>query len=190
VLDQLLELFQRVEGVRLSMVCDAGLKTFGENQTSDDVSTPLDRSLLLHLRKISDLAITDAATAEAESYKQSKFVDIEIWTKSGDARGIQNRSATGELHSMTVVPVEEAAGRLDDLLATHKSILLETGLTLSSTLASRHLVDDACITVTRAQNEPEALKALKHMQAIIGLEYLTQQSQVWLDETLFTRLHR
>jgi riboflavin biosynthesis pyrimidine reductase len=172
------------------MVCDTGLKTFGENQTSDDVSTPLDRSLLLHLRKIADLAITDAATAEAENYKQSKFVDIEIWTKSGNVRGIQNRAATGELHAITVVHIEDAAGRLDDLLATHKSILLETGLTLSTALASEKLVDEACITVTRAQNEPEALEALKHMQTTIGLEYLTQRSQVWVDETLFTRLQR
>jgi riboflavin biosynthesis pyrimidine reductase len=190
VQDKLLELFTRVEGVRLSMVCDTGLKTFGENQTSDDVSTPLDRSLLLHLRTIADLAITDAATAEAESYKQSKFVDIEIWTKSGNARGFQSLAATGELHAITVVHVEDAAGRLEDLLATHKSILLEAGLTLSSTLASRQLIDEACITVTRAQNEPEALEALKHMQRTIGLEHLTQRSQVWLDETLFTRLQR
>ena len=190
VQDKLLELFTRVEGVRLSMVCDTGLKTFGENQTSDDVSTPLDRSLLMHLRKIADLAITDAATAEAENYKQSKFVDIEIWTKSGNVRGIQSRAATGELHAITVVHIEDAAGRLDDLLATHKSILLETGLTLSTALASEKLVDEACITVTRAQNEPEALEALKHMQTTIGLEYLTQRSQVWVDETLFTRLQR
>lgn len=172
------------------MVCDTGLQTFGDSKTSDDVTTALDRSLLLHLRKMADLAITDAATAEAESYKQSKFVDIEIWTKSGNARGIQTRSATSELHAVTVVHIEDAAGRLDDLLATHKSILLETGLTLSTALASEKLVDEACITVTRAQNEPEALEALKHMQTTIGLEYLTQRSQVWVDETLFTRLQR
>jgi hypothetical protein len=190
VQDKLLELFQRVEGVRLSMVCDTGLQTFGDSKTSDDVSTPLDRSLLMHLRKMADLAITDAATAQAERYKQSKFVDIEIWTKSGNARGFQSLAATGELHAVMVVHTEDAAGRLDDLLATHKSILLETGLTLSTALASEKLVDEACITVTRAQNEPEALEALKHMQTTIGLEYLTQQSQVWVDETLFTRLQR
>ena len=172
------------------MVCDTGLQTFGDSKTSDDVSTPLDRWLLMHLRKMSDLAITDAATAQAERYKQSKFVDIEIWTKSGNARGIQTRSATSEFHAITVVHIEDAAGRIDDLLATHKSILLEAGLTLSSTLASRQLIDEACITVTRAQNEPEALEALKHMQTTIGLEYLTQRSQVWVDETLFTRLQR
>jgi riboflavin biosynthesis pyrimidine reductase len=172
------------------MVCDTGLQTFGDSKSSDDVTTALDRSLLLHLRKIADLAITDAATAAAENYKQSKFVDIEIWTKSGNAREIQSRAATGELHAITVVHIEDAAGRLDDLLATHKSILLETGLTLSTALASKKLVDEACITVTRAQNEPEALEALKHMQTTIGLEYLTQRSQVWVDETLFTRLQR
>lgn len=187
---QLLELFPRAQGVRLSMVCDTSLQTFGDSKTSDDISTPLDRSLLLHLRKISDLAITDAATAEAESYKQSKFVDIEIWTRSGNDRGFHSRAASGELHAMTIIHVEDAASRVSELLGLHKSILLETGLTLSTVLGSGQVIDEACITVTRAGYEAEALETLQTMQAKIGLQYLTIRSQLWLDETLFARLQR
>ena len=170
------------------MVCDTSLQTFGNSKSSDDISTPLDRSLLLHLRKISDLAITDAATAEAESYRQSKFVDIEIWTKSGNPRGIQSKAANGELHAITVVHVDDAASRVSDLLEIHQSILLETGLTLSTALASEKLVDEACISVTRAQHEAEALDTLQNMQAKLGLQYLTRRTHLWLDETLFARL--
>ena len=172
------------------MVCNTSLQTFGDSKTSDDISTPLDRSLLLHLRKISDLAITDVATAEAESYRQSKFVDIEIWTKSGNARGIQSKEANGELHAITVVHVEDAASRVSELFGLHKSILLETGLTLSTVLASGQVIDEACITVTRARHEAEALETLQNLQTKLGLQYLTRRSQLWLDETLFARLQR
>lgn len=172
------------------MVCDTSLQTFGDSKTSDDISTPLDRSLLLHLRKLSDLAITDVATAEAERYKQSKFVDIEIWTRSGNNRGFHSQEANGELHEMMVVHVEDAASRVSDLLEIHKSILLETGLTLSTALASGKVIDEACITITKARHEAEALETLRDMQAKIGLEYLTRRTQLWLDETLFARLQR
>lgn len=172
------------------MVCDTRLQTFGASKTSGDISTPLDRSLLLHLRKLSDLAITDAATAEAERYKQSKFLDIEIWTRSGNNRGFHSQAANGELHALMVVHVEDAASRVSDLLETYKSILLETGLTLSTALASGKVIDEACITITRAQHEEEALEVLSKMQAKIGLDYLTGRSHLWLDETLFARLQR
>lgn len=172
------------------MVCDTSLQTFGNSKSSDDISTPLDRSLLLHLRKISDLAITDAATAKAENYKQSKFVDIEIWTRSGNDRGFRGRAATGELHAITVIHVEDAASRVSDLLETHKSILLETGLTLSTALGSGQVIDEACLTVTRARHEAEALETLLNMQAKLGLQYLTRRTQLWLDETLFARFQR
>jgi riboflavin biosynthesis pyrimidine reductase len=188
--DQLYEFFPKVRGLRLSMVCDTRLQTFGDSKTSDDVSTPLDRALLLHLRKVSDLAITDAATAVAEHYKQSKFVDIEIWTKTGFTRGLQNLAATAELGQLTVKHVEDVASRVTDLLAIRQSILLESGLTLSKELASKNLIDEACITITRASHEPEALITLQNLQSKIGLNYLTRGSHVWLEETLFARLQR
>ncbi len=182
--------FPRFEGVRLSMVADANLLTFGNSETSRDVSTPLDRALLLEFRRMSDLVITDAATASAEGYKQSKIVEIEIWTKTGNFRGIKNEAATDELHALGVVQIEDESKRLHELLQLHKSILLETGLTLSAVLAKKKLIDEACISITAAASETKALVALEKMQAKIGLGYLNQQSHVWLDMTLFARLER
>lgn len=184
------ELFAKTSGVRLSMVADAGLQTFGESKTSGDVSTALDRELLIHLRKLSDLAITDTATAVAEGYKQSRHVNIEVWTKSGDKRGLADLPATGELHEIKVVHVENEASRLEELLSVRTSILLETGLTLTRIIAKHRLIDEACITITRARDKAEANIALETMKAKIGLLYLPRQSQVWLDQTLFTRLER
>ena len=187
---QLTELFAKVVGVRLSMVADAGLQTFGESKTSGDVSTALDRELLIHLRKLSDLAITDTATAVAEGYKQSKHVDIEVWTKSGQKRGLSDMPATSELRELKVVQVEDEAARLNELLALREAILLETGLTLTKIIAAQQLIDEACITITGAVDEAEAVAALLEMQAEIGLHYLPKHSQLWLDQTLFTRLER
>ena len=187
---QLTELFTNVVGVRLSMVANAGLQTFGESKTSGDVSTTLDRELLIHLRKLSDLAITDTATAVAEGYKQSRHVDIEVWTKSGNRRGISDLAATGELHELKVVHVKDEADRLNELLPLRNGILLETGLTLTKIIAGQGLIDDACITITGAPDEAEAIAALFEMQANIGLQYLAIHSQLWIDPTLFTRLER
>lgn len=187
---QLFELYPKFQGVRLSMVADVGQQTFGQGKTSNDVSTPLDRSLLMHLRKQSNFAVTDTATATAEGYKQSKFVEIEAWTKTANSRGLKDQPAAGELHAFTVVHVEDIRTRLNQLLLEHKSILLETGITLSTELATQSLIDEACITITTAQHESLALNALEIMQSKIGLEYLPQKSHIWLEQTLFARLHR
>ncbi len=182
--------FPRFEGVRLSMVADANLQTFGNSETSRDVSTPLDRALLLEFRRMSDLVITDAATASAEGYKQSKIVEIEIWTKTGNSRDIKNQAANDELHALRVVQIDDETKRLRELLKLHKSILLETGLTLTTVLAKKKLIDEACISITSADSEIRALEALEKMQAKSGLGYLNQKSHVWLDMTLFARLKR
>ncbi len=187
---QLTELFAKVAGVRLSMVSNADLQTFGESKTSGDVSTALDRELLIHLRKLSDLAITDTATAVAEGYKRSKHVDIEVWTKSGNRRGLSDLPAANELRELKVVQVEDEAARLSDLLKVRKGILLETGLNLTKIIAAQQLIDEACLTITGALDEAEAVAALFKMQTEIGLHYLPKPSQLWLDQTLFTRLER
>jgi riboflavin biosynthesis pyrimidine reductase len=187
---QLTELFAKVVGVRLSMVANAGLQTFGESKTSSDVSTTLDRELLIHLRKLSDLAITDTATAVAEGYKQSKHVDIEVWTKSGNRRGLSDLAAANELHELKVVHVKDEADQVNELLTRHKGILLETGLTLTKIIAGQKLIDEACITITGAFDEADAIAALLEMKAEIGLHYLPKHSHLWLDQTLFTRLER
>ena len=172
------------------MVADADLNTFGSSGTSADVSTPLDRSLLLHFRRNSDLVVTDAATAELEQYKQSKFADIEIWTKSGNSRGLVSMPASDGLNAMTVVHVENASRHLTNLLTMRQSILLETGKTLSKVLARDGIIDEACLTITRASDKSLALQKLRLLSSALGLTYLNETSHLWLEQTLFARIKR
>ena len=171
------------------MVANSRLQTSGISRSSADVSNSLDRQLLKHLRSLADIAVTDVATAIAESYRPSKLVELEIWTKSGDARGIEDRPA-GEFKHFKVKQVDDAVERLQALNKTHSSILLETGPTVTSLLAGAQAVDEACLTVTQAQDQLSAMSSLETFAMQVGLNYLKTIDSVWLDQTLFARLAR
>jgi riboflavin biosynthesis pyrimidine reductase len=171
------------------MVANSSLQTSGVSRSSIDVSTRLDRQLLKHLRSLSDIAVTDAATAIAERYRPSKLVELEIWTKSGEARGLEDTSA-GEVRPLRVQQIDDAVVRLQTLRQTHTSILLETGPTVTKLLAGAQEIDEACLTVTQAENQDAALSSLETFADRIGLDYLKKIETVWLEETLFARLGR
>ena len=181
--------YSRVNGVRLSMVANSRLQTSGISRSSADVSNSLDRQLLKHLRSLADIAVTDVATAMAESYRPSKLVELEIWTKSGDARGLEDVSA-GEFRPLRVQQIDDVVVRLQTLRQTHSSILLETGPTVTKVLASAQEIDEACLTVTQAEDQDVALSSLETFANRIGLDYLKTIDSVWLEETLFARLGR
>jgi riboflavin biosynthesis pyrimidine reductase len=181
--------YSRIIGVRLSMVANSSLQTSGISRSSSDVTNSLDRELLKHLRSMADVAVTDAATAIAERYRPSKFVELEIWTKSGDARGLEDSSA-GEFRPFRVQQIEDAVARLQTLRQTHSSILLETGPTVSKLLAGAQEIDEASLTVTQAADHDTALASLETFADRIGLDYLKKIQTVWLEETLFARLGR
>ena len=171
------------------MVANSSLQTSGVSRSSADVSTRLDRQLLKHLRSLADIAVTDVATAIAESYRPSKLVELEIWTKSGDARGLEDVSA-GEFRPLRVQQIDDAVVRLQTLRQTHSSILLETGPTVTKALASAQEIDEACLTVTQAEDQDAAISSLETFANRIGLDYLKKIETVWLDQALFARLGR
>ena len=188
--EELLSNYRRKIGVQLVMVIDADLKTSGVSNTSDDVSNQLDRSLLLHLRSLSDLAITDVATAIAENYRPSRLLPIEVWSKSGDFRGLVSIEPADDRLGLRLRTVADTSVTLQDLLAESGSILLETGATLTSQLASQKLIDFAALTVTRASDENSALDALVEFSKQSGVDYLNLESHDWVDNTLFARFRR
>lgn len=189
VAQDLKDRYSRINGVRLSMVANSSLQTSGVSRSSSDVSNSLDRELLKHLRSMADVAVTDVATAITESYRPSKLVELEIWTKSGDARGLEDSSA-GEFRPLRVQQIDDAVVRLQTLRQTHSNILLETGPTVTKVLASAQEIDEACLTVTQAENQDVALSSLETFANRIGLDYLKTIDSVWLEETLFARLGR
>jgi riboflavin biosynthesis pyrimidine reductase len=181
--------YERIEGVRLSMVTSASLQTSGASLSSNDVSNSLDRELLKHLRSIADVSVSDVATAIAEGYRPSKLVAIELWTKSGNSRGLVDQE-TGVFKRFKIKKVDDPIGHLQALRQTHSSILLETGPTLTVQLAEAQAIDEACITVTQAPDELSAISSLESFASQMHLDYLLSIEAVWLEDTLFARLAR
>ena len=187
---QVLDTYNRKTGVQLVMVIDVDLQTSGASKTSNDVSNELDRALLLHLRGLSDIAITDVATASFEKYKSSRLLPIEVWSKSGNFRELVSIAPSEGRRGLRLRTVTDLNATIRELLADYESILLETGFTLTRQLAQQQLIDHAAITVTGAADENSALNSLSRFSRLAGLDYLKFESHVWLDNTLFARFQR
>ena len=187
---QVLDTYSRKTGVQLVMVIDVELQTSGASKTSNDVSNELDRALLLHLRGLSDLAITDVATASFEKYKSSRLLPIEVWSKSGNFRELVSIAPAEGRRGLRHRTVTDLNATIQELLADYESILLETGFTLTRQLAQLQLIDHAAITVTGATDEKSALNSLTEFSRLSGFDYLKFESHVWLDNTLFARFQR
>lgn len=189
-LDELLSRYQRISGVRLALVIDSKMRLFGDSKTSKDVSNETDRALLMHLRSLADLIITDAATAAAEKYRASKFCDIEIWSKSGDFRGLEETPGRDSRHAISLQTITDATSRIEGLRISRDSILLETGQSLTAKLAESQLIDFASISVTGADSAESAAVTLGSFVKQMGFNYLELVGQDWFNETLFARFQR
>ena len=187
---QVLDTYSRKTGVQLVMVIDVELQTSGASKTSNDVSNELDRALLLHLRGLSDLAITDVATASFEKYKSSRLLPIEVWSKSGNFRDLVSIAPAEGRRGLRLRTVADLNATIHGLLADYESILLETGFTLTKQLADKHLIDHAAVTVTGATDEKSALNSLAEFSGLAGFDYLKFESQDWLENTQFARFQR
>ena len=172
------------------MVVDSSLRIAGEKGTSEDVTNATDRSLLLHLRSLADLIITDAATAAAERYRPSRFCNIEVWSRSGDFRGLQESKPKELSYGLSLQVVSDAEARIASLRKSYKRILLETGPTLTKALSETRQVDFACISVTGAARSNEANSSLARFRQQLRLDYLSTADTDWFAETLFARLQR
>ncbi len=147
-LNELMLSYRAFSGVRLNMVIDRDLNTRGQNGSSRDISNDVDRQLLIHLRRLADVAITDAATADVEEYRPSKWVPIQIWSKSGNFR---NRVSIQENQAQKSVELVHSANleqQIEMTRAQFHHVLLETGPTLSSEIAKLGLIDEVCLTVS------------------------------------------
>lgn len=187
---QLLSIYKPLAGSRLNFVTDPSLSFRGSDNTSAALSNDADRVLLKHLRSISDLVITDSATAQIEHYKPSKLADIEIWSRSGDFGTLAKAKANPPFFEMNLQRVTNIAQRLDELRESHGSILFESGPTLSKVLGISKLVDELCLTVSSASDEAAALQTAQQWSESYGFDYLTLQTCFEADSAFFLRLTR
>lgn len=167
------------------MVIDRDGKTIGQDGSSKSITTPNDRSLLLHLRSLSGLIITDAATARAENYRPSKFAPIQIWSKSGDFRCFEQRTAQGGLHELDLVQTPDLISAVSKARQQSHHLLFETGKTLTSALAKLALIDELCLTVVGADFEGRADQLAEQFAAELNLGHLKIALRTQLDGSHF-----
>lgn len=165
-LRELMDSQTRIQGVRANFVANVHGSFIGSTNSSRDLSNSNDLALLKHLRSLSDVIVTDAATARRERYRPSRYAPIQVWSRSGDFTEL----TAAERFSMHKIgdPVSE----LSELRNGHQSVLLETGPTLTSILGAAKAVDELKISITGAQGELEALGGANKAISSLHLNYL------------------
>lgn len=141
-------------GIRYICVIDKNGQTSGADGTSDSISNAPDRELLIEARRVSQLIITDVATAVAENYRASRYAPIEIWNQTGNTRGFEPQSSPGAqpVRFVRIVDLTNEANRI-----ASTACLLESGRTLTGKLAS--FIDQAVITVAGGPNSSQIADA-------------------------------
>jgi riboflavin biosynthesis pyrimidine reductase len=184
-LELLLSKYRPFEGNRLNMVIDANSQTSGTDGSSRSLSSAADRALLKHLRSISSLIITDAATAAAEHYRPSKLAPIQIWSKSSNFRGFGNIPADAEHQQLTVKHTDDLHLAVAEATLLSRQLLFETGPTVSALLAEANLIDELCLTVTGISNDSEARELAQDFAKRLGLAHMSIVESSQLDNSFF-----
>lgn len=171
---------KRLIGVRANLVIDRDSNFVGQDGTSRFLSNEVDRQLLIQLRQLADLIVTDASTARAERYKASKHAPIEVWSRSGNFAGISE----GLTFRITDNPNDQIRN------FDGQAILLETGPTLTAILGHGMAVDELKLTVTGAKNQSDAREAAQKAISHLNLGYLSKSEQEYLKPCWFFSFSR
>jgi riboflavin biosynthesis pyrimidine reductase len=129
----LLDHYLPLDGVRLNMIVGSSGQFIDETGSSRGLGNELDRSLISHLRKISDVVVTGGETARVEKYSVPKNADL----------AIISRKPWPEQERQLVISAD-----LEHVFAKgYSRILMETGPSLSRFFLESDLVDEFCLTV-------------------------------------------
>ncbi len=178
----------------------------GHSGSSDDVSNATDRALLAHIRSISDVIVTTAATARAEHLRPSKFAPMVVLTQSGELHGLESLlSSTSELKPIVVVPSHQLAKARDQLLQAGQNaevvglldlspnqvidflndqgfvkILLEGGPKLLASWTGNEAIDELCLTTTGLSTQPLS-PGETELFSLLGIVKPKLQSDIFFD---------
>lgn len=150
------------EWVRVNLVTDTLGNTVGENGSSADLSSPVDRSALTALRELADVVIIGGATVRAEPDSVPRRGDVVIVSKSGDIPLNAIKRARGKvtvLHGKTGTAPKATTGVvLSQFTGTaiinavrklgYSRIVCDGGLTLIDKLLDAKVVDEWCQTLS------------------------------------------
>ena len=127
--------------VRANLVQDANGAFTDANGSSRGISSEEDRDLLLALRALADVVVTDGETARLERYKVPRVCDLAVITRKG-----YSPTPSDSTHSY----IEFNFGLNETLTALktlgYKRILLEVGPSLLK--SNWDSVDQLCLTTT------------------------------------------
>lgn len=189
-LEELLTHYRAFEGNRLNMVIDSNVQTAGPDGSSRSISSASDRALLLHLRSLSGLIITDAATAATEHYKPSKFAPIEIWSKTANFRGLEAATANDQKHAVDLVQSSELTSAVQNATKKTRKLLFETGKTVSALLGALGLIDQLCLTVSGASTPEHAQELASTFVAELNLNDFQITNSTQIDGSSFLIMQR
>lgn len=165
--------YQSLDGVRLNMVVDSAGKFRDSTGSSRGISNDLDRALLVHLRKLSDVFVTGGSTARSENYRVPKTGKLAIVSRATVPDG-----------AISLRPPETVSlpnWVIDELKSCgFRRILLEVGPSLARQFLAKNLVDEFCLTVVDADADL-AKSVVEHLGS--NLEPAWSEK---IQDTLFT----
>lgn len=139
-----LDFYNRPPRVRANLVQSLGGAFEDSTGSSRGISNELDRDLLLHLRTLADVVVTDGETARRENYRVPKACDLAVITRIGYSP-VVGESTRKYLEFIGHSP----AAVIRELLSEgYSRILLETGPNLVRELVGQNLVNQLCMTNT------------------------------------------
>lgn len=163
----LAHLYGKWSGIRTNHVVDKNGNFFGADGSSRSISNEQDRKLLIALRSAADLVGVDAATARTEQYKSLQSgTPLAIFSRTGNFESIPAVEApSSQVFLFSPVPYKPPKSNknlnmvrlegefLDEFLAWSKklglrSLLLETGPTLTKLFHRAKLVSESALTIT------------------------------------------
>ena len=173
-----LDRYQPLAGVRLNMVVSPEGSFVDSKGSSRGISNELDRSLIVHLRSLSDVYVTGGNTARNEAYKVKEKPALAVIT-----------ATDYELPGAIMLTPPAGVSAFPWVLATltnrgFERILLEVGPSLAKEFLAGDLVDEFCLTLPSGTLEL-AEKVLEDFHSSLNL-YSSEE----IDGTLFTRWRR
>jgi hypothetical protein len=174
----------KFHGVRANFVVNKNGDFKDSSGSSRGLSNDQDLRNLNALRSQSKLIVTDAATAAIEQYRPSKFAPIEIWSQSGNFRGVQNQVG------MSLITTKDAAALLNQRKETYQSIVLECGPTLTRVFAASQLIDELRVSVVDNLDLAVARDVARTFANSIGLSYLRELPPTEAPGTFFFTFKR
>ncbi|CAB4959200.1 unannotated protein [freshwater metagenome] len=136
-------IYLKVPKTRANLVQGLGGSFTDALGSSRGISNAIDRELLLDLRSLADVVVTDGETARREGYRIPKACDLAVITRAGyvPAAGVSKRNYV-ELRMSPPQAIREL------IESGYQRILIECGPSLIAEMISVGLIDQLCLTNT------------------------------------------